>query len=236
MRHLHLQLSRARTFAALAALAAISLTATALAAPAITPRALLSPPETALLPLRHRRLAEHFHLRAESLNVLAGRAALVSGTLRPAQRGVVVALQALHNGHWRTVARARTGARARFALRYVAHRDLSEPIRLRFGGDATGRIAQRRVGWLNVYRPVEASWYGGGGSLACGGFLSGSTMGVANRTLPCGTPVTLRYGSRTVRVRVIDRGPYVYSREYDLTEATKRALGFEGTGVIWATR
>jgi rare lipoprotein A (peptidoglycan hydrolase) len=38
-----------------------------------------------------------------------------------------------------------------------------------------------------------------------------------------------------VRVRVIDRGPYVAGREYDLTEATARALGFEGVGEMWAS-
>ena len=55
-------------------------------------------------------------------------------------------------------------------------------------------------------------------------------MGVANKTLPCGTLVTLRYDGRTVRVAVIDRGPYVAGREFDLTEATKQALGFGGVG------
>ncbi|MGA2163275.1 MAG: septal ring lytic transglycosylase RlpA family protein [Solirubrobacteraceae bacterium] len=87
---------------------------------------------------------------------------------------------------------------------------------------------------LRRYRLVEVSWYGGGGSLACGGWLTSATLGVANKTLPCGTRVTLRYHGRTVRVRVIDRGPYVAGREYDLTEATARALGFEGVGEVWA--
>jgi rare lipoprotein A len=73
------------------------------------------------------------------------------------------------------------------------------------------------------------------GSLACGGWLTSATLGVANKTLPCGTLVTLRYDGRTVRVPVVDRGPYVAGREYDLTEATKRALGFEGVGEVWAT-
>ncbi len=61
-------------------------------------------------------------------------------------------------------------------------------------------------------------------------------MGVANKTLPCGSQVTLRYGDRTLSVRVIDRGPYVAGREFDLTEATKRALGFGDTGEVWSTR
>src|SRR5438270_681347 len=95
--------------------------------------------------------------------------------------------------------------------------------------------APRRLGRLNVFRLAEASWYGGGGGLACGGSLSSSTLGVASRTLPCGTLVTLRYGSRTIRVPVVDRGPFVAGREFDLTEATKRALGFGDTGAVWST-
>ena len=109
-------------------------------------------------------------------------------------------------------------------------------MRLRFAGDATDLARAPPLGRLNVYRLAEASWYGGGGSLACGGELTSTTMGVANKTLPCGTLVTLRYGGRTVRVRVIDRGPYVAGREFDLTEATKQALGFGGVGEVWSTR
>jgi len=109
-------------------------------------------------------------------------------------------------------------------------------VRLRFAGDVTDLAVRRPLGRLNVYRLAEASWYGGGGGLACGGELTSTTMGVANKTLPCGTVVTLRYGDRSVRVRVIDRGPYVAGREFDLTEATKQALGFGDTGEVWSTR
>jgi len=35
---------------------------------------------------------------------------------------------------------------------------------------------------------------------------------------------------------VIDRGPYVGGREFDLTAATKRALGFGSTGYVQTTR
>jgi rare lipoprotein A len=44
--------------------------------------------------------------------------------------------------------------------------------------------------------------------------------------------VTLRHGGRTVRVPVVDRGPYSGARELDLTAATKDRLGFAGTGTI----
>jgi rare lipoprotein A len=95
------------------------------------------------------------------------------------------------------------------------------------------------VGRLNVYRRAAVSWYGPGlfGSrLACGGTLSAGTLGVANRSLPCGARVTLRYRGRTVRVPVIDRGPFVGGREYDLTAATAQRLGFHATGTVWTTR
>jgi len=92
---------------------------------------------------------------------------------------------------------------------------------------------------LNVYRPAAASYYGPGlygNATACGGRLSPSTVGVAHKTLPCGTKVTLRYRGRTVTVPVIDRGPYAGNREYDLTAATKAKLRFGSTGNVLTTR
>jgi rare lipoprotein A len=183
-----------------------------------------------------RRLRSRLQVARASLNVLADRRTSVTGTLRPGLVGRTVALQALGRGGWRTIARARTSAGGRFRLRYAPRQTTSELVRVRFAGDAADLPSHRRLGRLNAYRVAEASWYGGGGSLACGGSLTSSTLGVANKTLPCGTLVTLRYGSRTVRVPVVDRGPYVEGREFDLTEATKDALGFGDTGAVWSTR
>jgi hypothetical protein len=183
----------------------------------------------------------HTELKARGyqLNILANSRTSVTGTLLEGPHtGIpdqLVALQALGRRGWHTLARARTGARGRFRINYAPRRLGSEWLRLRFAGNASERPSHRRLGQLNVYRLAEASWYGGGGSLACGGALTSSTMGVANKTLPCGTLVTLRYGDRMVRVPVVDRGPYVEGREFDLTEATKDALGFAGVGQVWST-
>lgn len=68
--------------------------------------------------------------------------------------------------------------------------------------------------------------------IACGGVLHVPELGVANKTLPCGTMVLFRYGNRAVRVPVIDRGPYIPGREWDLTGATAEALHFPGLGPI----
>jgi rare lipoprotein A len=195
-----------------------------------------SPSGAGLAGLRTMPARVSLTIRRPDLNVLADHASTIAGVLKPNLSGRVVALQALGAHGWSTIASTRTGRGGRFRVRYVPHRDGSERVRLRFAGDAADLSARRSLGRLNVYRLAEASWYGGGGGLACGGELTSTTMGVANKTLPCGTLVTLRYGERTVRVRVIDRGPYVAGREFDLTEATKQALGFGDTGEVWSTR
>ena len=94
-----------------------------------------------------------------------------------------------------------------------------------------GPAGKRGLGRLNVYRHALASWYGPGlygNRLGCGGRLGTSQLGVAHKSLPCGTKVTLRHRGRVVRVPVIDRGPYVGAREYDLTAATARRAEVQG--------
>lgn len=74
--------------------------------------------------------------------------------------------------------------------------------------------------------PVVATWYGPGfygNRTACGQILHTWTRGVAHRELRCGTKVTIRRWGRTVRVRVIDRGPYS-AATFDLTGQTARDL------------
>ena len=169
------------------------------------------------------------------LNVRTGNRAVVRGTLRPAAAGRVVLLQRRGAKGWGTIDKARTSRGGRFALRHRSRRVDTAAVRVRFAGDAGTKAAKRRVGRLNVYRPALASWYGPGlygNQLGCGGTLNAGTIGVAHKSLPCGKRVVLRKGNRIVRARVIDRGPYVGAREFDLTQATKQRLGFGSTGTV----
>lgn len=75
---------------------------------------------------------------------------------------------------------------------------------------------------------VLASWYGPGfygNRTACGQTYTPEILGVAHKTLPCGTKLTLSYGTSSITVTVIDRGPYIAGRTLDLSHATKQALG-----------
>lgn len=83
----------------------------------------------------------------------------------------------------------------------------------------------------------QASWYGPGfigNTTACGQRFYGQ-LGVAHKTLPCGTKVWFRYAGRTVAAPVIDRGPFYGNREWDLTGALKAALHFPSTGLVAST-
>lgn len=84
-------------------------------------------------------------------------------------------------------------------------------------------------------RSAGASWYGPGlygRRTACGQTLRAATIGVAHRRLPCGTLVKFVYRGRAVIAPVIDRGPYVRGRAWDLTAAASEALGFKGVGRV----
>jgi rare lipoprotein A (peptidoglycan hydrolase) len=103
---------------------------------------------------------------------------------------------------------------------------------VRFRGDRANASSGARAGVLTVFTPSVASWYNDGGTTGCGFH---AYYGVANRTLPCGTRVTLMNGGRTVTATVDDRGPYVGGRDWDLNQNTAAALGFGGVGTVWVS-
>ncbi len=178
-------------------------------------------------------VAARIRVAAGAVDVLAGQAIQVHGRLLPAVGGRKVALQALQNGSWHTLAATRTKSAGRFVLRYVAGSAAQQLLRVRFAGDRLNGRSTAPVGRMTVFRAAVASWYNDGGDTACG-FHAGD--GVANRTLPCGTKVVFRYGGRTVTATVDDRGPYVGGRDWDLNQNTAAALGFGGVGQVWSSQ
>jgi rare lipoprotein A len=164
------------------------------------------------------------------MHVRAGQRVAVAGVATP---GRVVSLQVRRRDRWQSIDRDRAAASGHYALRSRLRRTMTVPARVKAGG------AVHRLGRVHVYRWAAASWYGPGlygNRLGCGGRLSPGRVGVAHRTLPCGSRLTLRHRGRSLRVRVIDRGPYAGGREYDLTEAAARKLRFRGHGAILTTR
>jgi hypothetical protein len=92
---------------------------------------------------------------------------------------------------------------------------------------------------ITIHRPAMATWYGPGfygKKTACGVRMTRSLLGVAHKTLKCGTKVAVLYKGRRIDVPVVDRGPFRRGTSYDLTAATAQALGFEHTDRLGAVR
>jgi hypothetical protein len=178
-------------------------------------------------------VAAGVRVRPRPISVLGGQAILVRGRLLPGLSGRKVSLQGRENGRWQTLSSTRTRSAGRFVLRYVADAARQESIRVKFAGDQKNGRATASAGQMTVYREAGASWYEDGGHTACGFHAH---YGVANRTLPCGTKVALRYNGRSVTATVDDRGPYVGGRDWDLNQNTAAALGFGGVGTVWSSQ
>jgi rare lipoprotein A (peptidoglycan hydrolase) len=72
-----------------------------------------------------------------------------------------------------------------------------------------------------------ATWFGPGfygQKTACGQTMSPVIVGVASRTLPCGTLVLVNYKGHRLTIPVIDRGPYANNAAWDLTWGAASAL------------
>jgi rare lipoprotein A (peptidoglycan hydrolase) len=67
---------------------------------------------------------------------------------------------------------------------------------------------------------------------ACGQRLDEKTRGVAHPQLPCGVKVFLLYRGHEVLTEVIDRGPSVPGREFDVTKPLADQIGLHGTQEI----
>lgn len=115
---------------------------------------------------------------------------------------------------------------------------VATPAQAGTGGATTIASTKARTGAglaFTSLRWAGATWYGPGlygNRTACGRVLRPHTVGVAHRSLPCGTVVKFVHRGRRILTRVIDRGPFTRGNAWDLTNGARRALGFDGAGKI----
>jgi len=85
------------------------------------------------------------------------------------------------------------------------------------------------------YYTSRAAPYGptaGHARTACGEPLTATTMGIAHPVLPCGVKIYIRFRGNEVLTQVIERGPTVPDRDFDITKALADRLGLHGTQTI----
>ena len=151
---------------------------------------------------------------------------------------VVIERRRSRRSGWVPVASVRVGDDGRFATRWTPGSTGRHQLRAlpATASSASARAkAASAVRRVLVYRSVTSTWYGPGfygRRTACGQRLTTSTLGVAHKTLPCGTKVALKVKGRSLIVPVIDRGPYARGVTYDLTSATAEQLGVMYTARI----
>jgi hypothetical protein len=167
---------------------------------------------------------------------LVGGTVRWSGTLADARAGQVrIERFDDDTAAWSTVAETTAGPDGTFEAAWPGDRAGVFTVRAIREGDGAGDASAAPVTQVTVFRPARATWYGPGlygRRLACGGRLATTTIGVAHRTLPCGTPVQVFFRGRSLVVPVVDRGPFANGASYDLTAATAQALGVRQTSRV----
>ena len=166
--------------------------------------------------------------------VVEGQKTTATGTLSTADAGQPVSLEIEQkSGAWDAVATKEVGADGSFSISWKANAVGQFAARVVSGAFASSVASvSTPQTTLVVVKSVIATWYGPGmygNHTACGEKLTKHILGVADRTLPCGTPITLFYGGQSITVPVIDRGPYANGATFDLTLATAQSLGIVET-------
>ncbi|HYI20709.1 MAG TPA: septal ring lytic transglycosylase RlpA family protein [Solirubrobacteraceae bacterium] len=173
-------------------------------------------------------------------NALLGKKVRFRGAVEPRFAGHTVLVQYLDPATqaWTKQARTTVKPDGKFIARWKARRIGQFRMRALIGGEAQTASASPELP-LTVFRPAIATWYGPGfygNQTACGMEMTKELVGVAHRSLPCGTNVAVRYGKRTLVVPVVDRGPFSGKAKWDLTAAAAQQLGFTHTDRIGAIR
>ena len=168
---------------------------------------------------------------------LLGHTLRFRGALPADQAGKMLLVQRQEaNGAWTQTATATIAPDGSFIARWRTDEIGSFTVRALIAG-AQAQTAEATTPTTNVtiYRPARATWFGPGfygKHTACGQVMSHALLGVAHRTLPCGTPVAIFYGGKSITVPVIDRGPFANGARYDLTSGVAQALGMTQTSTI----
>jgi rare lipoprotein A len=178
------------------------------------------------------RVEPRLTLKIRRPDVMTGKSTVIKGTFRPAWSNRQATLKMKNDGEWDTFGTVKL-ADGRFKERIRVGDRGRHPIKAIFERDVRNSYARDKER-LRVHGRDMATWYGPGffgNRTACGQTYHRELLGVAHRSLPCGTKVSVLYKGRSVKVPVVDRGPYGHAN-WDLTEETAQRLRFSGRQTV----
>jgi hypothetical protein len=190
-----------------------------------------------------------------------GQPLTITGDAPTSDAGALISIQSAKPGHtnWLQVATATIAANGSFSAQWTPAASAQVALRAVLapagtapsgsgssnggsglsgnGGDASAASGELATSALTIpiFKDARATFYGPGfwgHHTACGERLTHVMLGVASRTLKCGTQVAVFYRGREITVPVIDRGPFANGASWDLTMATAKALGIKETATI----
>jgi hypothetical protein len=172
----------------------------------------------------------------------AGRPVKIAGTFRAALAGRTVQVQRRSpTGRWMRALSTKVRSSGSFSATWKTTSARVQELRVVLDAAKASKAGSRSTAATSdtvriaVLGQAKATWYGPGfygKTTACGVTLGKDTVGVAHRTLPCGTQVEVRMGGRSVVVPVIDRGPFANGASLDLTKNAADAIGLDGVGTV----
>lgn len=167
-------------------------------------------------------------LRAPS-NVLNGATHTVTGSAGAGKRRVALQRE-VTTGSWKAVAYATTTAAGKYSLSWKV--SVFGRVHLRVVAEKLEGAPDAKV---SAYHRSRATIFAGPGEyqgVACGGRAELGTLGVAHKTLPCGTLVQISHGGKSIVLPVIDRGPYRAGYDWDVTYAAAQYLQMDGLASV----
>lgn len=171
-----------------------------------------------------------------------GRPVKVAGTFRRELAGRAVQVQSrTAAGRWARALTTKVRSTGSFSSTWKTSDARVHELRVVLDGGQAAKAGSRTASatsgtvTIAVLGRAKATWYGPGfygKTTACGVKLDKDTVGIAHRTLPCGTQVEVRMGGRSVVAPVIDRGPFANGASLDLTKDVADQVGLDGVGSV----
>jgi hypothetical protein len=171
-----------------------------------------------------------------------GRPVKIAGTFHAGLAGRTVQVQRrTPAGRWARALSTKVRSTGTFSSTWKTSAARVHELRVVLDGERAAKAGSRTAAatsetvTIAVLGRAKATWYGPGfygRTTACGVKLRKDTVGIAHRTLPCGTQVEVRMGGRSVVAPVIDRGPFANGASLDLTKNAADDVGLDGVGTV----